>query len=141
MISNLLAGLIFTIMSIVALIHIYWAFGGFWPGNNQQDLIDKVVGIGDKFPSWPLTFFVIFAFVAMAILPILYLLNPGNSYLEKLNLFFASIFLLRGVVCLIPFFEKTRTEIFTRYNRRFYSPLCLILSLAQFSLYYSFNLA
>jgi len=132
----IIAGLyISLVMFLIALIHVYWAFGGRWPGTNEKDLVEKVVGRGESFPPAAITCFVTLVFLAMAVIP---LLKSGlvdtaipAHLVDKTSLFFAVIFFLRGIGGYLPIFEKTSAEIFVYYNRRIYSPLCISLGIAE----------
>ena len=33
------------ILAVVAALHVYWGFGGFWPGHDSRSLADTVVGV------------------------------------------------------------------------------------------------
>jgi hypothetical protein len=130
------AGLyIFVIMLLIAIIHVYWAFGGRWPGTNEKDLVEKVVGRGESFPSVPITCFVSLVFVAMAVVPLVKagLLDTAipAHLVDKTTLFFAVIFFLRGMGGYLRIFEKTSADIFVYYNRRIYNPLCVSLGVAE----------
>ncbi|WP_018688286.1 DUF3995 domain-containing protein [Ahrensia kielensis] len=42
--TTILALFIFVVLAITALIHIYWALGGLWPGTNEKTLPQTVIG-------------------------------------------------------------------------------------------------
>jgi len=130
---------IFIIMSIIAKIHVYWMKGGLWPGCDTQDLIDKVIGKGNTFPSTLECLFVTVVFISMGLLPLLVYMQVDiglslNS-IKYVYLLFSLIFLIRAAAMLMSFLEKKATRIFVKYNRKYYSPLCFSLFLAYFSLY------
>ncbi|TGL01186.1 DUF3995 domain-containing protein [Leptospira bouyouniensis] len=62
-----------SILFSLALVHIYWGFGGLWPGNTKQELIDKVFGKGNQFPSPFICFFVALGLFLFSMLPILWM--------------------------------------------------------------------
>jgi len=139
MIEMILTFYVFIIMSLIAKIHLYWMKGGLWPGNTQQDLIDKVIGKGNTFPNTLECLFVIVVFVIMAVFPLMNYLkvDMGISllYTKYIYLFFSAIFFIRASAMLFTFLEKKATAIFVSYNRKYYSPLCFSLSAAYFLLY------
>lgn len=46
------------ILIFLAGINIFWGHGGLWPGKNDQDLVDKIFGEGNEFPSIAVCYFV-----------------------------------------------------------------------------------
>jgi len=139
MLSAFFTFYIFIVMSIITKFHIYWLQGGLWPGKDKQDFIDKVLGEGDKVPGVGAYIFVILTFVLMAIFPLVihYNIDLGiiSSYKEYIFLAFAIIFFLRGATMFVSFLAKKATPIFLEYNKKFYAPLCLSLSISYFYLY------
>ena len=122
-------------MSIITKFHIYWLQGGLWPGKDYKDLIDKVAGRGDEMPGTITYIFVLFVFIAMALFPLaLYFkIDLGIEGYEKyLALFFAIIFALRTISMSIPVIGNRATKIFLEYNKKYYAPLCLSLSISYF---------
>ena len=134
MIITLLTFYIFIIMSAVAKIHMYWMQGGLWPGENKQDLINKVIGQGNIFPSALSCLGVIIVFVIMALIPLgiyyKFELCFINTYASYIMYFFSGIFFLRASLMFIPRIEKRAHKIFIQYNKRYYAPLCFSLSFA-----------
>ncbi|RXK14477.1 hypothetical protein CP965_03240 [Halarcobacter mediterraneus] len=130
---------IFIIMLGITLIHIYWYKGGYWPGENKQDFIDKVIGREVSLPGKGMYTFVIICFFIMAIFPITvyYKINIGiNTYEKYFFLAFGVIFTLRALGMFIPVLAKRATKIFLEYNKKYYAPLCITLAIAYFGLYY-----
>jgi len=113
--------------------------GGLWPGKDTQDLIDKVIGKGNTFPSTLECLFVTVVFIIMGVFPLLVYMKVdiGLSLdsIKYVYLLFALIFFTRAAAMLMSFLEKKATRIFVKYNRKYYSPLCFSLFLAYFSLY------
>lgn len=139
MLSAVFSFYIFIIMSIITKFHIYWLQGGFWPGKDKQDFIDKVLGNGDNPPGVIAYIFVILTFVMMAVFPmaVYYKIDLGviSAYEQYVFLFFAIIFFIRGFTMFVPFLAKKATKIFLEYNKKYYAPLCLSLSVSYFYLY------
>jgi len=129
---------IFIVMSIITVIHVYWLQGGLWPGKNYKDLVDKVLGSGDKMPGTVAYVFVLFVFIGMALFPLaLYFkIDLGIEGYEKyVSLFFAVVFAIRAVIMIIPVSKNQITNIFLEYNKKYYAPLCLSLSISYLYLY------
>ncbi len=121
----------------VALLHLYWALGGTWPGRDPADLAGIVVGTGDAGPGgrmpgpgltlavagmiglaglWPLIF--------VGVVPL-----PVPSWLVRAGMWtLAVLFGLRGAVAYLPgAWQGARDLPFYRLNRRWFSPLILVL--------------
>jgi len=129
---------IFIVMSIITVIHVYWLQGGLWPGKNYKDLVDKVLGSGDKMPGTVAYVFVLFVFIGMALFPLaLYFkIDLGIEGYEKyVSLFFAVVFAIRAVIMFIPVSKNKITNIFLEYNKKYYAPLCASLSISYLYLY------
>lgn len=124
---------IFILFSFITKVHIYWMQGGIWPGENKQDLIDKVIGRGRELPNTFSFIIVIAVFLAMALLPLFFYFNKVliPSYIvHYVFLFFALILFVRSMVMFIPVVAQRGTQIFLKLNLRIYAPLCFSLSLA-----------
>ncbi|TGM02526.1 DUF3995 domain-containing protein [Leptospira jelokensis] len=126
-----------TVLFFLSLIHIYWGFGGLWPGTTKQDLIDKVFGKGNQFPSPFSCFFVATGLFVFSILPWVWIYRfELNWNLQTWNLlsylmyFVSGIFFLRGCFGYFPFLTRHWKPIFVYYTKRIYNPLCIFLGLA-----------
>lgn len=138
MLNTFFTAYIFIVMSGITIIHVYWLQGGLWPGKDYKDLIDKVLGRGDEMPGTVAYVFVLFVFIGMAIFPLaLYFkIDSGiDGYEKYVSLFFAIIFAIRAVSMFIPIIGNRATKIFLEYNKKYYAPLCLSLSISYFYLY------
>jgi hypothetical protein len=124
------------ILLAISGIHFFWAFGGRWgaaaaiPTNTEGKTMLK--------PDIFATLVVAFGILAMALLhlekvQILSLPIPTwiNSYGLKI---IAGIFLLRAIgdFRYVGFFKKFKETKFAIYDTKYYSPLCLILSINAF---------
>ena len=139
MINTILTFYIFIVMSLVAKIHIYWFKGGFWPGVDKKDFINKVLGRGEDVPGTGAYIFVILCFIIMALFPLIvyYEIDLGIKSFEKyILLIIAVIFLLRAVAMFIPKIAERSSKIFLEYNKKYYAPLCFSLSISYFLLFY-----
>ena len=125
------------VMVFITLVHIYWLGGGLWPGSNYQDLVDKVLGTGDKLPNKFAFIFVIVVFCLMAIFPIVIFTGMEIMAFEKeVLLFFSLLFFIRSLYMFIPFIADKTNRVFLELNKKIYAPLCFTLSLSY--LYLSF---
>ncbi|TGM72891.1 DUF3995 domain-containing protein [Leptospira mtsangambouensis] len=118
----------------ISAIHVYWGFGGLWPGKTKQELIDLVFGKGDQFPSRFMCLFVACCLVLFAMLPIVWIWRTDLKLIgdveNGLKLFIATaslIFILRGTLAYFPLITKQWKPIFVYYTKRIYNPLCLII--------------
>ena len=124
------------VMSLIALIHLYWLKGGLWPGKDYQDLVNKVLGKGNKLPNSFLFIFVIVVFCLMAILPLLIFMNITIVSFEKeILLFFSAVFFIRSLYMFLPFIAKQINKVFLDLNRNIYAPLCFTLATSYYYLY------
>ena len=131
---NILAFAIFIILSAVSLVHLYWAFGGVWPGKDQKTLASTVIGVADmeQVPPATLTIAIAVAIFAAALWPLMWqgivdiLLSQMLVWLGMWVLII--VFIGRGIAGYMPFFKKSNSaEPFARLNARYFSPLCLLL--------------
>ena len=129
-----LAVILFCILVLIAGMHFYWAFGGFWPGKDEVSLARIVVGEKNisRMPSRLLTLAVVAAIFAASIWPLMwrsiipYFLPQGLLWLGMVAL--ALVFLGRGVVGYLPVFtDNACAQPFARLNALYFSPLCLII--------------
>ena len=124
------------ILLAISGIHFFWAFGGHWgadaaiPTNKEG----KIMLSPDVFA----TLIVAFGVLAMALLHLekvqiisLPIPNWINTYGLKI---IAGIFLIRaiGEFRYVGFFKKIKNTKFANLDTKYYSPLCLILSINAF---------
>ena len=135
MINDLLAIVIVVVFIVLALAHIYWAFGG------RTAWLAAIPEVGDRpafTPSAAATFFVAIALLTCAGLVagaagiLAVPVSPG--VLTWLSFALALVLLLRAVgdFKLVGFFKRVRGTNFARLDTVIYSPLCLALSLGVF---------
>jgi hypothetical protein len=139
--TNYLAYSITTILVFVASWHLIWAFGIHWPFKNEEALAKAVVGtrgitkMPRKIASGGVAILLLIA--AMWAL-LLRDLGPFSSpkFVDLLvGSAIAAVFTLRGVAGFMPAMERfTPEQPFLRLNRRFYSPLCILLGAGFFVL-------
>lgn len=139
MLSAIFTFYIFIIMSFITKIHMYWLKGGFWPGKDKQDFIDKVLGQGSEVPSAIAYVFVLLSFAFMATFPlaVYYGVDMGiKDYQKYVFLILSIIFITRALGMFIPFVAKKATKIFLEYNKKYYAPLCFSLGVSYLYLFY-----
>jgi hypothetical protein len=130
--------LLIPLLTAIAGIHAYWGFGGLWPASSERDLVDLVVGKmpGDKMPGLVACLAVTAALLVTAVLVAVragLLPTPKGGLmhvLPRVGFWGAgSVFLLRGVVGLIPMVTASASDtMFYRWNIWLYSPLCLAIA-------------
>lgn len=132
--------LLFATLTLIAALHVYWAFGGLWPASTERELIDTVVGAAHmtSMPSTASTLVVavlimLAALTALAAGGVIRIIPAWLTRLFAMGI--GSVFLARGVAGY--FFEVvawTPVEPFATLNALFYSPLCLLLGALFFLL-------
>jgi len=131
-VSILLIGVLLALSSI----HAYWACGGRWPGHNEASLVERVVGrtSGMRAPSPASCVAVAAALATSAGLVVFETLAVAPRPFEVLvGIGFwgaGLVFLARGVAGFTPAFRYAEETPFYRLNRRYYSPLCLLIAAA-----------
>ncbi|MBO6548981.1 MAG: DUF3995 domain-containing protein [Rhizobiales bacterium] len=148
-----IALLIFVILTLVALLHLFWAVGGKWPGKDDESLAKAVIGRKGmtKIPKAGLTFLVALLIFIAGIIPLLWLVGKDrpleltqmapvsfhpilalmNSMLPLWVLKTAMIgltliFFARGLVTYTSLAQQqTPEEPFRSLDKKYYAPLCL----------------
>ena len=120
-------------------IHFYWAMGGRWGSLNAVPTNGKT-GEAIFKPSVMATLVVAFglltlAFITFSNMHIFSLVSP--QYLKVLNALIALLFLLRAVgdFRFVGFFKKVKNTSFAHYDKFYFTPLCLIISILQIIIY------
>jgi len=139
---ELLAVFLGFLLLVISAIHFYWALGGVWPASDEITLVKTVIGsppskngIPASMPPRMLTFLVAIAILAAAFFPIIWagliLPYPIHASLVMIGMWvLTAIFLLRGITGMLPFFDRfSPEEPFRSLNRKYYSPLCLLIAL------------
>lgn len=123
------------LLAVIAGLHAYWGRGGLWPALSEDELITTVIGNAraKRMPSPGLCLLVALAIAVTAIWPLLLACASGTTVLRPLLQFggFAimAVFLLRGVAGFLPAWRRLHPrEPFASYDRRYYSPLCLLIA-------------
>ncbi|KRE17194.1 hypothetical protein ASE66_30290 [Bosea sp. Root483D1] len=123
------------LLSAIAGLHAYWGRGGLWPAASEPELIATVIGNAGakRMPSPGLCLLVALAIAVTAIWPLLLTQVPGTASLRPLlrlgGFAIMAVFLLRGIAGFLPAWRRLHPrEPFASYDRRYYSPLCLLIA-------------
>lgn len=127
------AALIAILLAIAAL-HLYWGFGGLWPGHDTNSLRETVVGTArGPMPGLGPSALVAGALIAAALIvwarhsalmggPPRLVILAGYAVLIL-------VFAGRGLAPYVsPVFEYARGRPFFDWNLRLYAPLCLLIA-------------
>ncbi len=141
---TVIALLIFSALFAAALLHVAWAFGVLWPAKDEQTLINTVIGEPgmSKLPGTGLTLMVaagiagagVFALWGAQLVTL-----PLPAWMQSASLLvLAIIFGLRGFSSYLTVGPlSARTQPFARLDRRFYAPLCLLISTGFITLFWN----
>lgn len=123
------------LLSAIAGLHAYWGRGGLWPASSEDELVATVIGNARarRMPSPGLSLLVALAIAVTAIWPLLLEQMPGvaatRPFILLGGLAIMAVFLLRGVAGFLPAWRRLHPrEPFASYDRRYYSPLCLLIA-------------
>ncbi len=130
--------LVIVVLAILAALHAWWGLGGRWPGRDERHLVELVIGrtASMRMPGFVPSMLVAAALFAAATLVALQggvisvdLGAWGNRLVQSAFWIACTVFVLRGVAGFVPpIFAYARGTPFERLNRRFYSPLCLLIA-------------
>ena len=137
---HFIAYAIFFILSVVAIVHLYWARGGAWPAPERRLLARTVVGVDtEKMPGAALTIIVAGLIFAAGCLPLVWIgalsFPVGETLARILMWALFAVFALRGLST-YTFYSRLYNvvEPFARLNRVYFSPLCLLLAAGYLAL-------
>ncbi len=122
------------IFLIISGFHFYWALGGKF---GSKAVIPEMKGKLAFQPPILATIMVALAMLVGAWLSWTPKLNAGNFILIYGNLAIGIVMLIRAVgdFKYVGFFKKIKGTIFAQNDTRYYSPLCLLISLNAFYIY------
>ena len=125
-------GLVVVLLALAG-VHAYWGLGGYWPGVDGPSLSERVVGTRGSPPG-----FLASGLVALALLAAAGVVVSAH---ERIAFGLKSWIVYGGYGCLIlvfglrglatyltPVFRYAEGTPFYDLNRRYYSPLCMILA-------------
>jgi hypothetical protein len=110
--------------------HVYWAFGGMWPGKTRVDLANIVIG-HQEMPGFLPTMavaIIMFGLAGFALLPVWGGSGiPAWPAVEWLTRGIAAVFLLRALATVVMPWFIGAAEPFRSLDRWVYAPLCVLL--------------
>lgn len=128
-------------LGAVAFIHLFWACGSTYPAPDEKTLARAVAGFDaiEKMPPRAASAFVAGAMFIFSLWPLInsdYLLsNLPNWILLSSGTFLALVFGARGILGYTKFWRKiTPEQPFATLDQKYYSPFCLLVSLAFINL-------
>lgn len=134
--SAIIAVAVFLTLLITAIIHVYWAAGGYWPGTDSRSLAKAVVGTNgiEKMPPNWITGLVSLGIFLAALWPLFWLewiVLPLPRWSVAAGLIVLTlIFLGRGVAGFVPAIRRANSEEpFASRDRRYFSPLILLIGI------------
>ena len=139
----LLAWIAAAVLLPAAALHLVWAFGIPWPFASERDLAHSVGGpsLNPKTGYWAkfaITVIAAGAILAAGVLPLIHagvLPNPLPKQVAYWLLLAQTVaFLLRGGLGYVDVAPASAHEPFRTYNRRYFSPLIIVLGLICASL-------
>jgi hypothetical protein len=131
-VSNSVAWILIAILCLLAALHLYWGFGGFWPARNEQELVGLVSGKTADIRMPSILECATVSLMMMAGASVLLLRHVGfwdwlPSWVLTAGHFVMTIaFLARG--CITYFTALTQYAIGTPFyglDRLYYAPFCL----------------
>lgn len=131
-----LALLLFIGVGAVAVAHALWALGSHWPASSEDELARRVVGDGRRRmpPAWQ-CLLVAAILAAVAFWPWFVLGSAGEPTVSSITYVIAGVFVARGVAGYsVRWRQHFVQEPFATYNRRYYSPYCLLLGVGYVAL-------
>jgi hypothetical protein len=132
--TAMIAGCIFIVLTVIAAIHVAWGAGMRWPRQTEAELVTTVIGHKrDTMPSPSQCYLAALAiFIPGGIALVLAGLvqTPVPRWLVLLaGASAALVFAGRGIAGYVPAWRARHPrEPFASLDRRYYSPLCLLLA-------------
>ncbi len=118
------------LLLIMAFFHIYWVIGGKFGLDKALPTKDGLLLLN---PSKSMTFFVgviLFGFAGVAYL--LYFSMDNSDFIFYLGWIISVLFFVRAIgdFNMVGFFKKIKDTQFAEYDTKYFTPLCLFLSVA-----------
>ncbi len=131
---TLTGGALIAVMLAIGALHLYWGFGGRWPGHDDASLVSMVAGAkSGRMYGLAACAAVTFALTAAAaIVAARHSAIMGSSFAWIVTAGYVvmiAVFALRGLAPYVtPVFEYVRGTPFFELNRLYYAPLCLAIA-------------
>ncbi len=122
----------FLILSLLVLIHMYWAFGGRRGANGAIPMLNGVPAFRPGVIPTLTVAAVLAGFAGLHLIHIGWLAVALPAWLHHYGLWIiAAIFLLRAIgdFRYVGFFKRPASTLFARMDSHYYSPLCILLSI------------
>jgi hypothetical protein len=130
-----LAAILALILAAIAALHAYWGAGGLWPAADERVLAGIVVGDSrmKRMPPPALCILVAAAIATTAVWPLLLVgwkeTAEPYGFVKAVGYIILAVFLLRGIAGFVPAWRRKHpVEPFASLDRRYYSPLCLLIA-------------
>lgn len=124
-----------SILSVISLIHFYWAFGGLY---GIHSAAPRLRGKGDFSPPKILTFIIACLIGGLSVLAVLLEVaeSPMRETLSYIGYVTALVFIIRSIgdFKYVGFFKRIYNSKFAKKDTIYFSPLCLLLGCAFFVL-------
>lgn len=124
--------LVSLILLSIAIVHVLWAIGFWWPIRDEEKLVRAVAGAkgGTKMPGAAAS-----ATVAMALISLVWWIWYGGQFGTQIHVTVLwgamAIFAVRGIVPWMEFWRKKwPEEPFATLDKKYYGPLCIVIALA-----------
>lgn len=131
---SIISVIILVVFILLGMLHVYWAMGG---KAGVSKVIPEVEGKPAITPGKVVTLLVAFALIGIGV--VAYILGNMNlasysygHYIIYIGWFLAAVFLIRAIgdFKLVGFFKRHKCSEFALYDTRYYSPFCLLISIA-----------
>ena len=130
----LLGWSVFAVMSVIAVLHAYWAVGGLWPAATEADLVRTVIGITRSQtmpPGLHSMVVAVLVFTAAGFALARGAFGFDSLVFSRIPLgIIAFIMLARGIYAYLPGLFSRASEPFATLNAMFFSPAILLLGVA-----------
>lgn len=127
-----LAVVLFAILLGLSMLHFQWARGSHWPAASEEALARAAVGDGRRrMPGQIACLAVSVLLLAIGLWPLVSLGYVGEAWAQRVSVVIAGAVAARGIGGFTPRWRQFfHDEPFTTYDRRYYSPFCIVLGLA-----------
>jgi hypothetical protein len=140
MLIHLLSVSLALIFFIIGGVHIYWFFGGKWgldsaiPSTDSGDVSMRPSKFATLMVAFGLISFGLFYLVMGGLLKI----ESTDATLKFVGVSIPIIFLVRAIgdFNYVGFFKKTKNTHFAKMDRKYFSPLCLLIAISGLYIYF-----
>jgi FtsH-binding integral membrane protein len=128
---ELLAVILFASVFALSFIHFQWSRGSHWPEESEEALARAVIGDGRRSMPSPLACLALSIVLAVVALWPLFVMDRATELsIRQVTMVIAGTFVARGIAgYTVRWRQHFNDEPFATRDRRYYSPLCLVLGL------------